>query len=132
MLLTNSAEQTTCGLGWSKKRMRPGKQPWSSTMARRFRGSAARSRSWFTTVSASISALMVPLVLTSRTSNQPLHSIEIKDFIFNETINFGQQNVRKWVKTSVTIFHILCDIVKLLLFFLTTSTMPKAIQFTKK
>lgn len=97
--------------------MRPGKQPWSSTMARRFRGSAARSRSWFTTVSASISALMVPLVLTSRTSNQPLHSIEIKDLIFNETINFGLQNVRKCVKTSVKIFHILCDIVKLLLFF---------------
>lgn len=39
--------------------MRPGKQPWSSTIARLFRGSAAKSRSWLTTAKASGSPLMV-------------------------------------------------------------------------
>lgn len=52
--LTWSVANSTSWLWWSRKRTSPGRQPSSWTMTARFWGSEARSRSWVTTDSASI------------------------------------------------------------------------------
>lgn len=52
--LTWSVANSTSWLWWSRKRTSPGRQPSSWTITARFWGSEARSRSWVTTDSASI------------------------------------------------------------------------------
>ena len=51
--LTCRAANNTSSSWTSRNRTRPGRQPWSWTMASRFCGSEAKSRSWPTTDSAS-------------------------------------------------------------------------------
>lgn len=65
--LTWSVAKSTSWLWWSRKRTNPGRQPSSWTITARFWGSEARSRSWVTTDSASITWSWNWQTRTSRT-----------------------------------------------------------------